>query len=56
MHRLAAVLVVTGVFFSGLTLRVGLAGGPAPLVKTLRVPQTSTAVLTSRPRQFFHLT
>jgi len=30
MHRLAAVLVVTGVFFSGLTLRVGLAGGPAP--------------------------
>jgi hypothetical protein len=29
MHRLAAFLLVTGLFFSSLSLRIGLAGGPA---------------------------
>jgi len=42
MHRLAAVLVVTGVFFSGLTLRVGLAGGPAPAPPAPRAAAIAT--------------
>ena len=42
MHRLAAVLVVTGVFFSGLTLRVGLAGGPAPAPAAPRAAAIAT--------------
>src|SRR4029079_3192966 len=42
MHRRAAVLVVTGVFFSGLTLRVGLAGGPAPAPAAPRAAAIAT--------------